>query len=222
MRGVRYASPVLPHFYNFNTSSGTGKTVMILGLILATVDQLPAPEESILDPRPVMTPLAFRHFPSSPFTQARQRLERGKQKRKDERAPRIPSLTETLIHYCRVNPEVMSSRPRKENFPVNHLWPAYRRNVPFYYHYEDEPFEAMRPNRNKREVGPKTMYLTTATLVIVPPNLLNQWSSEINKHCDENVSVFRATERSGLPPAQKLATSYDVSAHVLLLSMRFH
>ena len=37
---------------------------MTLSLILSTLNQLSAPEESIVDDRSVMTPLSFRHFPS--------------------------------------------------------------------------------------------------------------------------------------------------------------
>lgn len=184
---------------------------MILALVLATVDHLPAPEESILDPRPVLTPLALRYFPSNAFSEARQRLTQGRDKRKDDISPsRIPSLVETLLHYSRVRPDTLSIRHSPDNFPLKHLWRAYRRNAPFYQHYEEEPFEVLRTSRKKKDGGPKDMYLTSATLIVVPPNLLNQWSSEINKHCDDTLAVYMATERSALPSARRLATAFDV------------
>ncbi|KAJ8456942.1 hypothetical protein ONZ45_g18517 [Pleurotus djamor] len=52
---------------------GTGKTVMILSLILASRYDPSTPEEALTDIRPVLTPVALRHFPSYPFDPARQR-----------------------------------------------------------------------------------------------------------------------------------------------------
>lgn len=200
-----------PHSYVVDFVLGTGKTVMILGLVLSTIDHLPAPEESILDPRPILTPLALRYFPSNEFAEARQRFAQGKGKWKDEPSGlRIPSLVETLLHYSRAHPDALNIRHSPDKFPLKHLWRAYRRNAPFYHHYEDEPFEVLRTSRQKKDGGPKEMYLTSATLIVVPPNLLNQWASEINKHCDDRLSVFTATEKSVLPPARRLATAYDV------------
>ena len=60
------------------------------------------------------------------------------------------------------------------------------------------------------------MYLSAATLVVVPPNLFNQWLNEINKHCENSVTarVYAANNRS-LPPADELASMYDVRKSVL-------
>ncbi|KAI0705927.1 SNF2 family N-terminal domain-containing protein [Cytidiella melzeri] len=197
---------------------GTGKTVMILALILATIDQLPTPEESVLDPRPILTPLAFRHFPSEPFADARRRLAAGSSsgRRRGSEAPRrMPSLVEILLHYARVNPTVVG---RSSNFPTSGLWNAYQRNTPFYHHYEEEPLEVLRTSRNKSAQGPRVMFITSATLVIVPPNLLNQWEGEINKHCDETPKCFIVGENAKLPEARDLANLYDI---ILMTHSRF-
>jgi hypothetical protein len=55
------------------------------------------------------------------------------------------------------------------------------------------------------------MYLSTATLVVVPKHLVVQWQGEIMKHCkDEAVRVLRVGRE--WPDVRTLASEYDVSA----------
>ncbi|KAJ3530656.1 hypothetical protein NM688_g7678 [Phlebia brevispora] len=201
---------------------GTGKTVMTLALIACTLDQLPAPEESILDARPVLTPLAFRYFPSDDFVAARVKLSSGTRRRKlgnpAEHGPRIPSLVEHLVHFCRANPRGLHLQRYESELEARALWDPLQKNVPFYYHY-DEPVEDRRPSRKQAPPGPRRMYLTNATLVLVPPNLYNQWVNEINKHCNSRITsrVYRATNEP-LPGARELCSAYDI---VLMTHPRF-
>lgn len=193
-------------------NEGTGKTVMTLALIMSTMDQLPAPEESILDPRPVMTPLSFRHFPSPTYVEARNRFSQRLNKRtsSESDAPRIPSLVEYALDLCRLNPGETKVHQNDEVLRDRHLWAAFKRDTPFYHHYEDVPLTVNRTSRKARGgKGPKTMYLTSGTLVVVPANLMNQWANEMNKHCDYTLKRYIVT--GGLPPAQKLALN-DVRA----------
>jgi hypothetical protein len=66
------------------------------------------------------------------------------------------------------------------------------------------------------------MYLTSATLVVVPPNLLAQWNSEILKHClgpEESEDALRfliVNPKEELPAARLLASNYDVSAYRII------
>ncbi|KAF7800294.1 hypothetical protein EIP86_011542 [Pleurotus ostreatoroseus] len=197
---------------------GTGKTVMALALVAATLDQMPTPEDSILDYRPILTPIALRYFPSEGFADAREKLARGKRKRKQKttehqsQTPRIPSLVEHLIHFCRTHPAGLELREYESDLEARSLWRPLQQSAPFYYHYDD-PLETQRSSRNKITRGPKRMYLTGATLIVVPPNLYNQWVNEINKHCDDRITsrVCRATNKP-LPPASVLSSAYDVSA----------
>lgn len=184
---------------------------MILGLVLATLDQLPTPEESILDPRPVLTPLSLRHFPSVTYEDARAKFGQGPRRRllpKPEN-PRVPPLTELLLDFCRLNPAATQTRKNRSVLKARNMWKAYKANAPFYHHYEEEPFEDARTSRKPKDgKGPRTMYLSAATLVLVPPNLMNQWANEMNKHCKSGLRRYIATEEK-LPPARQLA-SYDV------------
>lgn len=193
-------------------STGTGKTVMILALILATIDRLPNPEESILDPRPILTPLALQYFPFPPFRDARHKFGQSSGKQQTTGPTnRIPSLTEILLHRARTHPTLSSVQNVSANFPLEHLQQAYQNNTPFYHHYDHESLEVHRASRKSRQKSPRVMYLTSATLVIVPATLHHQWSNEINKHCDHTLKYLVVEENGSLPPAQVLAGRFDVS-----------
>ena len=58
------------------------------------------------------------------------------------------------------------------------------------------------------------MYLTTATLAIVPDNLQRQWANEILKHCTDFLRVLDVGDKDELPDAPVLAADYDVSRRI--------
>lgn len=189
---------------------GTGKTVMVLALILATLDQMSQPEESIWDPRPVMTPLSFRNFPFIECTESRRRLRVRSHRASTSEQNQIPSLTELLLHYVRVHPE--STGMRGEEHSLEHLpiWRLQRANCPFYYHFKIEVPDQHRVSRKPARPGPRKMYLTSASLIVVPINLVGQWDSEIHKHCDATLRVFIGWPKVALPRASELASNYDI------------
>ncbi|KAH9928494.1 P-loop containing nucleoside triphosphate hydrolase protein [Epithele typhae] len=109
---------------------GTGKTLMILSLILATLDALPAPEEPIdsLEQRTPTTPLALRHFPD-----ARAAAERAKLPAHP--APKgVPSLVELTLHACRIAPRSNVLRMHRDELDQRGLLAPLRANTPFYLH----------------------------------------------------------------------------------------
>jgi protein tyrosine phosphatase (PTP) superfamily phosphohydrolase (DUF442 family) len=61
------------------------------------------------------------------------------------------------------------------------------------------------------------MYLTSASLIVVPPQLVAQWDSEILKHCRSGLRVLVLKSKTQIPQAKALASDYDViiiiSAH---------
>jgi SNF2 family DNA or RNA helicase len=52
------------------------------------------------------------------------------------------------------------------------------RNIPFY----EIPYEPLRMSRNIKIPPPRQFLMSSATIVVVPRNLLHQWQSEIKKH----------------------------------------
>jgi len=190
---------------------GTGKTVMILGLILATVDQLSQPEESLLDYRPVMSPLAYRTFPADECLNARRRAGMHKSLMLD--ATRVPSLVEILLHRIRTWGDKVDVRSHEEQLEASNLWQLLQANTPFYHHYPiKSPMRALGPSRTRNRVSeyPRLMHLTTATLVVVPVNLLGQWDREILKHCHSTLRYLIIRQTTQLPNAKALASDYDL------------
>ena len=209
----------LRHIQLTITYQGTGKTLMILSLIAATKNQISSPEESIVDDRPVMTLLSFRHFPSAEFATSRKKFSRGKLQRE---TTRVPSLVELMLHrsrtapYCNI-PKSYSSTQYFRNIKLEDevntlpLGEMLRANVPFYHHYLGDPSIRERSPRNRCDQGPKVMYLTSATLIIVPANLLSQWDREIMKHCSIPLRVLMLRTKTPMPSVKSLATDFDVS-----------
>jgi hypothetical protein len=194
---------------------------MVLALVLSTVDQLSKPEESIHDARPVMTPLALRHFPYSQFEAARKHLStrRSRSFAHDENS--FPRLMEIMLHYVRTSPDGLHLRQNVEWLQNRGLQSLIDLNVPFYLQSQ-EPVTLARPRRKNADRGFRTMYLTSATLIVVPANLLAQWNSEILKHClgpeesDDCLRFLVVNPKDELPAARLLASDYDVSVRVLI------
>jgi hypothetical protein len=204
------------HYYQ-----GTGKTLIILSLIAATKNQLSTPEESVVDDRPVMTPLSFRHFPSAEFATSRKKFFRGNHLHNSHEISRVPSLVELMLHRSRTTPYCNILKPpsgtqycrlTKSEDKVNTLplGEILRQNAPFYHHYHGDPSIRERSPRNRCDRGPKVMYLTSASLVIVPSNLLSQWDREIMKHCSTPLRVLMLRTKTQVPSVRSLATDFDV------------
>lgn len=196
---------------------------MILGLILSTLNQLPSPPDTTAEPPVLLTPLALKNFPSGPYASARQSIFQGNFKI-DESSSRVPSLTELILHDARTRPlwAVPNPHTRKghrlyekhieleSKFEMTSLNELLQRNVPFYAHPREETNDSWSFRRNRSSIGPRIMYLSAATLVVVPPNLLSQWHREINKHCERPLRVLILRSGTKMPSAITLATDYDV------------
>jgi hypothetical protein len=120
------------------------------------------------------------------------------------------------MHMSRINPDTKIPtsdgdpilRTYLEEMQIEEQWDM---NVPFYHHYpEDPPAGTFSSRRKLTSIGPRVVYLTSATLVIVPPNLLGQWDQEIHKHCSYPLRVLILRSNTPMPAAAVLAGSYDV------------
>jgi hypothetical protein len=194
---------------------------MILSLVLATIDQLSKPEESIHDTRPVLTPLAFQHFPYHQFEAARKRLSPRPSQAPTSNGNSFPRLMEIVLHFVRTSPDGLHLRQNVEWLQNRGLQSLIDLSVPFYLQTK-EPVALARPRRMGADRGFRAMYLTSATLIVVPPNLLGQWNSEILKHClgpeesDEAVRFLVVNPKKELPAARLLASNYDVSTQHMI------
>ncbi|OCH92096.1 hypothetical protein OBBRIDRAFT_475629 [Obba rivulosa] len=198
---------------------GTGKTIMTLALILSTLDQLPCPEESIWDTRPVLTPLSLHHFSFSETNSIRKRLGRNHKRVSDNPqsdvngrdSKHVPTLIELVLHYCRVNPGSIKFRSPEiqGDLEARSLWDPLMSNTPFCYHFPVMEGSPRSPRRQIKAV-PKKMYLSGATLVVVPSSLVRQWETEIGKHCDEALRVLVVRSKTQLPSVSTLASLYDI------------
>ncbi len=134
----------------------------------------------------------------------------------------FPSLVELLLHHSRTSPytyvpdlhtdkgaiKYQKRQELEERFELTQLADIHRANTPFYLHYENGQ-EYIRASR-KTIHGPRLMYLTTATLIVVPVNLLSQWDREIIKHCEYPLRVLMIRAGVPTPSARSLASDYDV------------
>ncbi|KAL2024202.1 hypothetical protein VTK56DRAFT_9358 [Thermocarpiscus australiensis] len=91
---------------------------------------------------------------------------------------------------------------------------AIRRNPGFYLLPPPAPRRGTR--QSTVPPPPTKIYLSHSSLIIVPPNLVQQWKQEIAKHT-HGLSIFIVDKSQEIPPAEELV-EYDI---VLFSSTRF-
>ncbi|KAI8053099.1 SNF2 family N-terminal domain-containing protein [Syncephalis plumigaleata] len=95
---------------------------------------------------------------------------------------------------------------------VHHL----DRYPPYYYRNEDN---SNRRRRSQLLVQRLKVYLASTTLVVVPANLVDQWTNEINKHVDDLSCRLRViSHREPEIPTARELIHYDI---VLISNKRF-
>ncbi|KAL0946491.1 hypothetical protein HGRIS_012709 [Hohenbuehelia grisea] len=196
---------------------GTGKTLMVLALVLASRDQISSPEDSVTDVRPVLTQTSLLYFPSDPYQEARNRCRRRLDSAEKSELSKCPSLVELLLHRMRTSPCESTEDISDILDPVG-LRSAYKAIHPFYHHYLGEPTTVKRSRRKAEPPAPKIMYLTKASLIVVPANLIGQWDQEIHKHCASHLQVLILRSSNELPGVKQLASDYDI---ILMTYERF-
>lgn len=219
---------------------GVGKTLICLALILTTVDQVSQPEQEPMASS-VTSDMAMQ-FPeeeyqgrdpagtlgrivTAPFGAPSPGERLGRRPithipRPEPRAPSAPipgsiSLTKIAAHRLRTThacrPDLLESLPAQLQAMLG------RGSAPFIQLWPPPP---IRVSRISHERSALRVYLTSATLVLVPPTLLMQWVDEMEKHCETDaLRVLTVRDmHSELPSGAQLAQDYDV---VLMTHARF-
>ncbi|ORY35479.1 SNF2 family N-terminal domain-domain-containing protein [Naematelia encephala] len=163
---------------------GVGKTLICLALILATLhqpcDAPPVDENTSL----VVTGTALRTYPGLAYSRLRERLEEF-----PDAAESYKPIKPSLAMLCA---DVLA---RDDPSAANDTIITSDRNLrkllcqtPFYYEFPiailDNRLRNTRIDETTRSAN--RVYLSPATLVIVPAILLSQWRQEIDKHLEKN------------------------------------
>jgi SNF2-related domain len=87
--------------------------------------------------------------------------------------------------------------------------------MPSYLVKRSAPKRPQRTRRYEIKLPPETVYLSTSTLVVVPDTLIQQWSTEILKHVQDNVLRYLTISK----PTQSIpGPSELLKTDILLLS----
>ncbi|KAK3938067.1 DNA repair protein rad8, partial [Diplogelasinospora grovesii] len=171
---------------------GSGKTLICLALILAT-RQLPAKTPDIYRvDRPVVRP----------------------------RIGSLADMAAACITQNSVPWKPFFEEAEADGVEYTHCLRAIRRNPGYYLIPRPPPDRRLTRSQRPHDVDelPRaTVYLSHASIVIVPPNLLQQWKQEIAKHTS-NLKVFVLAKAQQPLPSTETLLDYDV---LLFSSTRF-
>lgn len=117
----------------------------------------------------------------------------------------------SLYQQC-FNTVIHQGIPFRHLDPRPHFFSDLENAMPS-YHVKRPPPKRLR--RQIKEVAPETIYLSTATLVVVPDTLIQQWTAEILKHVQDNVLNYTIISK----PTQPLPSIRELmKMDILLLS----
>lgn len=198
---------------------GSGKSCILLALVLATKGQQARPEpqgNTIVSP--VVTPVAVRRFPwvrAALSSFARDAGFPGQlYPSLDQTAPSLTALMLNSMRLNSVRPLTLSEEQRLGSAGL--LQPLLR-NTPFYLSASATSLQQSRRSPRKGracidETAPRRFYVAAATVIIVPATLFRQWCLEIEKHCEDGAlrCLRISTKKDVLPCPSKLASEYDV------------
>lgn len=222
---------------------GAGKTIVCLALILATLDQMPQPPANPM--ASAVTSDMARTFPAQEYQgndpshadQHRlvtaafgapspgERISRNPHKRVRTTPPataclqvRVPgSITLVQMAAHRLRTTHACRAELRETLPVQIQKVLGPSSAPYFFLWPPAPTHVSRLSQGRAAVR---VYVSSATLVLVPPSLFVHWQEEMKKHCDEQALRVLAMSdlREELPRASVLAQEYDM---VLLTHARF-
>jgi hypothetical protein len=96
----------------------------------------------------MLTPIAFKLFPSEPYSEARKLTAPSRRGAKDEHLE-VPSLLETMVHYVRINSESVGLQLAEEELRAARFWDPIMANTPFYFHQDGKIANRKRVLRDR-------------------------------------------------------------------------
>ena len=121
----------------------------------------------------------------------------------------------TLYQQC-LNTIINQGIPFRHLDPRPHFFSDLEDAMPSYRVKSPPP---RRLRRQIEKIPPETVYLSTATLVVVPDTLTQQWSTEILKHIQDNVLNYHIVSKPTQPlPSIRALMKTDI---LLLSHSRF-
>jgi hypothetical protein len=98
------------------------------------------------------------------------------------------------------------ARMEAEGYELSQCLEAIRKGAGYYYIPSPPP---RRSSRNPYTAPPRKIWLSTATIVVVPDTLIEQWRAEIRKHTTGLKVLVMRNMKNALPPAEELA-DFDI------------
>ncbi|KAF9967242.1 hypothetical protein BGZ70_010276 [Mortierella alpina] len=188
-------------------NKGTGKTCLCIALILQTLHQFSRPPsintrlQSELYPYVPSHIISLQDEDDDGFAAPDLVLPAGSE---------IPSLRDLAATSVKLN----GIEYRRAHDFLSPMTMSMLEDISVYY-YEEETAARKRTTRTRQgnvEDQPPEIYLSSATLVIVPSNLTDQWLNEINKHTED--FALKTLEISPDPAAElpdhKTLMRYDL------------
>lgn len=165
-----------------------------------------------MESRPVLTPIALRHFQTAEAMEARECVYGSSDA--ISHIAKFPTLAAMIAHQLRANIDATCYKNLEETLNSFTFWKEVKMNVPFYLQGGITDITSINSARIARSnlpaPLPRRIFLSSATLVIVPPHLFTQWQSEIHKHCEDGLRVLTLNSKVNMPDADTLANDFDI------------
>ena len=183
---------------------GTGKTLAVLSLILATLSTPPTPPPDAIDISPALSEHTVSTFPFQPYQRAREALGRP------PATVGIPSL----VHMC-ANVLSQTDALARKSGPIPPSAEKLLEQPLSYYVYPDIDPCTRRAKQQVQKKELKKVYLANTTLIVVPQILIEQWKLEIKKHLVPEALKLLEIGRGEVPSVETMMAHDIVLIDVL-------